>query len=231
MSSRSIVFATAALLFAYSHVPTGAHADALPGGSLDPTSITKYVTPLVIPPAMPRASAAQGVDRYEIAVRQFAQQVLPPGFPSTTVWGYGSVTDSGSFNFPAFTIEARVDRPVRVKWINGLVDASGHHLPHLLPVDPTLHWANPPGGIAGRDSDPVFTSTPGPYTGPVPLVTHLHGAHSAEESDGFPEAWYLPAANDIPAGFATVGSHYDDFKTEFLAKFGEAWQPGTAVFQ
>ena len=26
---------------------------------------------------------------------------------------------------------------------------SGNYLPHLLPVDPTLHWANPPGGTTG----------------------------------------------------------------------------------
>jgi hypothetical protein len=52
---------------------------------------------------------------------------------------------------------------------------------------------------------PAFTSTPGPYTGPVPIVTHLHGGHSAQESDGYAEAWFLPAANNIPGGFATVG--------------------------
>ena len=40
-------------------------------------------------------------------------------------------------------------RPVRIKWINELVDANGNYLPHLLPVDPTLHWANPPGGDGG----------------------------------------------------------------------------------
>ena len=27
-------------------------------------------------------------------------------------------------------------------------------------VDPTLHWANPPGGTAGRDMRPTFTATP-----------------------------------------------------------------------
>ena len=43
----------------------------------------------------------------------------------------------------------RWNRPVRVKWINELVDANGNYLPHLLPVDPTLHWANPPGGTDG----------------------------------------------------------------------------------
>ena len=119
---------------------------------------------------------------------------------------YGSAPHRGSFNYPAFTIEARVDRPVRVKWINDLVDRHGRYLPHLLPVDPTLHWANPPGGAAGRDSRPAFRSTPGPYRGPVPTVTHLHGSHSTEESDGFAEAWYLPHATNIPAGYARVGS-------------------------
>ncbi|HEU0042149.1 MAG TPA: multicopper oxidase domain-containing protein, partial [Jiangellaceae bacterium] len=100
-----------------------------------------------------------------------------------------------------------------------------------VPIDPTLHWANPPGGLAGRDSRPTFTSTPGPYRGPVPIVTHLHGGHSNEESDGYAEAWYLPAANNIPTGFATVGSFYDEFAAKFAAAEEEVWDPGTAVFQ
>jgi spore coat protein A len=211
--------------------PITASAEPLPGGSLDPTSIPKYVAPLVVPPAMPPVTQSGTLDTYEIAVRQFEQQVLPPGLPATTVWSYGAVADPGTFNYPAFTIEAQVDRPVRVTWVNGLVDAEGHYLPHLLPVDPTLHWANPPGGIEGRDDHPSFAATPGPYTGPVPIVTHVHGGHTAEESDGYPEAWYLPAATDIPPLFATVGTHYEEFRHKYLAKFGEAWAPGTAVFR
>ena len=50
---------------------------------------------------------------------------------------------------------------MRVKWINDFKDANGNYLPHLLPVDPTLHWANPPGGTADRDTRPTFDSTPG----------------------------------------------------------------------
>ena len=173
----------------------------------------------------------RNVDYYEIAVRQFRQQVLPPGMPKTTVWGYGSVDHPDTFNYPAFTVEARTDKAVRVKWINGLVDANGDFLPHLLPVDPTLHWANPPGGTAGRDSRPTFTSTPGPYRGPVPMVVHLHGGHNAEESDGYPEAWYLPAAKNIPPEFAAVGSYYDTFRTKFESIWHQPWEPGTAVFQ
>ncbi len=79
-------------------------------------------------------------------------------------------------NAPSLTIEASWNRPVRVKWINELMDANGHYLPHLLPVDQTLHWANPPGGVDGRDTRPTFNETPGPYTGPVPIVTRVHGA-------------------------------------------------------
>ncbi len=206
---------------------------AIPGGSLDPTTIHKYAAPLVIPPVMPPLTGPRNhaIDRYAIAVRQFRQQILPPGMAATTVWGYGSAPHRGTFNYPAFTIEARVDRPVRVKWINDLVDRNGRYLPHLLPVDPTLHWANPPGGIHGRDSRPKFPSTPGPYRGPVPIVTHLHGSHSTEESDGFAEAWYLPHATNIPAGYARVGSFYEEFRAKFKARWHQGWPPGTAVFQ
>jgi bilirubin oxidase len=70
-----------------------------------------------------------------------------------------------------------------------------------------------------------------PYTGPVPIVTHVHGAHTTEDSDGYPEAWYLPAANDIPAGYATGGTLFDQFKQEAEARQGQTWEPGSAVFQ
>ncbi len=208
-------------------------ADAMP---LNPAAIAKYTQPLVIPPAMPRTSKLlarmdKNVDYYEIAVRQFSQQILPPGMPATTVWSYGSANHPGTFNYPAFTIEAKWQRPVRVKWINDLKDSNGNYLPHLLPVDPTLHWANPPGGNVERDSRPSFTSTPGPYTGPVPIVTHVHGAHTTEDSDGYAEAWYLPAAANVPAGFAAVGTFYDEFKAKAEAARGQLWDPGSAVFQ
>ena len=110
---------------------------------------------------------------------------------------------------------------MRVKWINDLVDDDGNYLPHLLPVDPTLHWANPPGGTDGRDMRPTFTSTPGRYTGPVPIVTHAHGAVGVgDDSDGYAEAWYLPAADNIPAGFATEGTWYDFFAGKAQANYG-----------
>ena len=69
-----------------------------------------------------------------------------------------------------------------------------------------------------------------PYTGPVPIVTHVHGAHVGEESDGYAEAWYLPAATDIPGGYATTGTWYNTFKAQSEAKNGVTWDPGTSVY-
>jgi spore coat protein A, manganese oxidase len=230
----------------YTYLPGGGiqALAQIPGGTLDPADVLKYQTPLLIPPVMPRAAVltspgGKPTDYYEISMRQFSQQILPAGMPATTVWGYGAVSAQSKrglliHNAPSLTFEAMHDRPVRVKWINELVDGNGDFLPHLLPVDPTLHWANPPGGTVGRDGRPDFTGmeTPGPYTGPVPIVTHLHGSTDVgDESDGYAEAWYLPAANNIPGDFAAEGTWYDFFAGKAAAQFGVAWGPGFATFQ
>ena len=214
----------------------------IPGGTLDPGDVTKFVDALLIPPVMPKAATltqkgGKQVDYYEISVRQFKQQILPSDFPETTVWGYGAIKSASkkglkSHNAPSLTIEAQANRPVRIKWINGLKDSDGHYLPHLLPVDPTLHWANPPGGMEGRDTRPMFKTTPEPYTGPVPMVSHLHGAVGVgDESDGYAEAWYLPDAKNIPDGYATEGTWYDFFAGKASKKYGATWGPGFATFQ
>jgi FtsP/CotA-like multicopper oxidase with cupredoxin domain len=200
-------------------------AEAAPDGGpaplLDPTAIPKYVDPLVIPPQMPFESEDAGVRHYKIAVRQFQQQVLPTGMPLTTVWGYGRDGDplpgqggASTYNYPGFTIETRTDQSVRVTWVNGLVDEQDRYLPHLLPLDRTLHWADPFHGMQPAASEP--------YTGPVPLVVHVHGAHVADHSDGHPEAWYLPAATDIPSNAMTKGAYYHSV---------EAVGDGAALFE
>src|SRR6185369_13962321 len=198
----------------------------VPGGTLDPTTIPKYSDSLPIPQAMPKsASVASSIDSYQIAVRQFQQQLLPAGFQKTTVWGYGAVNDPSSFQYPARTIEAAVNRPVRVNWINDLKNSSGNFLPHLFAIDQTLHWANPPQDcIDGMMKSDCRGKSQLPYKGPVPLVTHLHGAHVGPDSDGYPEAWFLPKANNIPAGYATKGSHYDQID-------GAPTVPGQALYQ
>ncbi len=123
--------------------------------------------------AMPRPAIAQPVSGqvggeadYEIAVRRVRQR-LHRDLPDTLVWGYDGL-------FPGPTIEASVGETVTVRWLNDLRDDSGALLAaHDLVVDDCMH---------GPD-----------HSGDSPIiVTHLHGAHTFEESDGYPEDAYPP---------------------------------------
>jgi spore coat protein A len=231
---------------------TNAFADNI-GDPSDAGSIPKFVTPLVIPPVM---DSSAGPNKYNIAVREFNQQILPggiwkilnpeigdavPEYVATPVWSYGPAEDAtpalapdptSQFNYPAYTFETTANVPVSVRWINELVmnpddcfDKFGrlnkgaavdscHHISHLLPIDQTLHWANPV--MDCREGNPrtdCAGDNPDFYTGPVPIVTHVHGAHVDPHSDGYPEAWWLPAATNLATdytGIATSGSFFDD---------------------
>ncbi|MCF6249970.1 MAG: multicopper oxidase [Methylococcaceae bacterium] len=208
-------------------VASMASAVPVPGGSLDPLSITKFTQPLIIPPEMPATNVITDPvtgailrKEYRIGERQFDQQILPAGFPTTTVWSYGPADSpwvtSGQpvgFNYPAYTIEALSFVPTQVTWVNQLTDGpNGPFLPHLLTeaVDQTLHWANP--GQApcadGTSRTDCKGTTDVPYYGPVPMSTHVHGAHVQPDSDGYPESWWLPDASNIPAGYVTRGNKY-----------------------
>ena len=58
---------------------------------------------------------------------------------STTVWGYGA--KGGDVTWPGRTIERHVDdAPLEIRWQNNLTAKNGKPLPHLLPVDSSLHW-------------------------------------------------------------------------------------------
>jgi FtsP/CotA-like multicopper oxidase with cupredoxin domain len=192
---------------------------------LDPSSIPQFVQPLTVPTVMPPTGTDGDTTEYRIAARQIEQQILPEPMPTTTLWAYGRDGDplpapgvTSTFQYPGATVELRTGNPVRVTWINGLVDDGGRFLPHLLPVDSTIHWADP-GSESGHDhTDGSQTG----YSGPVPIVTHVHGGHSFDHSDGHPEAWFLPNAVNIPEGFATRGPTYRSQSEP---------QPGEAVFE
>jgi FtsP/CotA-like multicopper oxidase with cupredoxin domain len=131
---------------------------------------------------------------------------------------------NSQFNYPAYTVETLSGTPVDVRWLNQLVanpdgcnfaspvgDPDCNFRPHLLPIDQTLHWANPPKECReGAPRTDCAGDDPDPYAGPVPIVVHVHGAHVDAHSDGYPEAWWLPRAGDIPAGYATSGRVFDD---------------------
>jgi len=128
---------------------------------------------------------------------QFQQDlgIIDPisGLPlMTSVWGFGG-------SYPGPTIESRSTLlentlapglPVKVKWSNDLFQADGvTPLPHLLPVDTTLHCS------------PDALGNPSYCRPEVRTVTHLHGGHTDADSDGHPEAWFSP-------GYAEFGASY-----------------------
>lgn len=182
---------------------------------LDPTTIPKYTQPLVAIPEMPPTAVTAERTDYRVAVRQFTQQILPPPLPASTVWGYGREGDplpgdgvTSTFHVPGYTFETRSDRPVRVTWVNQLVDDRGAFLPHLFPVDATIHWADPEHAGHEHAGHEHADDEDASYRGPIPIVTHVHGAHSFDHSDGYPEAWYMPDAVDLPDEIARRGPFY-----------------------
>lgn len=197
-----------------SMLPLGAWAQ-----TLDPNLIPHFVTPLWVPglnnvPAAmtPLTYAGFNGNYYEIAARQTTQQVLPTkdinGNPlnRTTVWAFGPAGDTNFDNFhtPAIPIAAHTVKTVadpttvsvRVKWINDLKDSAGNFFsyPASIPIAQGKHWANPTGVCDGNTTPPDCQGQgSGQYTGPVPIAVHLHGSHTWSNSDGIPEAWFLPA--------------------------------------
>ena len=103
---------------------------------------------------------------------------------TTTVWGYGTGATGG---YLGPTLVAEEGSPVTITWRNQL-PLTGH----LLPVDFTLHRANP-----------IMKTIQDGFT---PLVTHLHGAESNANSDGYPEAWYTQTFGG--QGPAETGAFY-----------------------
>lgn len=160
---------------------------------LDPATIPKFQSNLPIPSrfAPLRNCADEGTAYYAVDISEFQQQLLPDGYPKTTVWGYGGFVKDPETGEPVYrrsspgpTFEAVKGEKIKVKWINRL------YRPHLFAVDPTLHWANP-NDMPMDPPKPWPAFPPGFYKAqwPVPTVTHLHGGATPPKSDGFPEAW------------------------------------------
>ena len=80
---------------------SNALAQAVPGGTLDPTTIPKYVSPLVIPPVLYDDQGGAAPLNEPVALRAFTQQILPAGFPATPLWGYGNPAEPATFFNPS----------------------------------------------------------------------------------------------------------------------------------
>ncbi len=152
----------------------GLCAWSVPGASAyldpsDPANIAKYVNSLpVIKDLGLRIDMTKEGNIGTVEMRETSQNLLGEDtagatFPATAVWGY-KFPQIGVTTYPGATIVAKKRKEVTVTWANKLPST------HLLPVDTSIHWANPDSGIA--------------------TVTHLHGGHTESASDGLPEAWF-----------------------------------------
>jgi spore coat protein A, manganese oxidase len=75
-------------------------------------------------------------------------------------------------SLPGPTFDIRSGQGILVEWENQLPTQ------HFLPIDHTVHGAE--------------SSKPD-----VRTVTHLHGAKAPDDSDGYPEDWYLPGKSKV----------------------------------
>ena len=125
---------------------------------------------------------------------------------STTIWGYGARPDSVSW--PGMTFERHVDDdPLKVRWVNALVDSDGEALKqHLLPVDPNLHWAYSLEDYHVTSMPKAADGVPSIALDGVPLVPHVHGGANDSDSDGNPE--YFASPGDLVKGPRWVSSNY-----------------------
>lgn len=154
-------------------------------GRLDPSTLTPFVAALPIP------ASVQGFEE-NLTTRSVVmgmweiEQELHPELEPTRVWAYG--TSRAAASYPGPTIEARTGAPLEIEWQNNLPPN------HFLPIDTTIHWADPP-------------DFPGAG---VPVVVHVHGGLQAPPSDGHPDAWFTPGFAQTGPGFVQRTYRYEN---------------------
>lgn len=119
--------------------------------------LTRFIDPLPRLRGISPTDVVDNVPFYDVRMVQFKQK-LHSQLGLTTLWGYNGL-------YPGPLFDVRRGNPISVKWRNQLPQN------HFLPIDPTIHGAEPP-------------------TPEVRTVVHLHGMKTLPASDGYPEAWF-----------------------------------------
>jgi spore coat protein A, manganese oxidase len=122
--------------------------------------LTKYIQPLPLPGAGIVVATPSGANQYAFTQTEIARQ-LHPELPPTPVWAYddgsGLAAQAGSFGM---AVVAQSGMPLDISYTNDLPET----YPDWIPVDSRLT----------------------PLGNQVRLMTHLHGAFVAADSDGNP---------------------------------------------
>jgi FtsP/CotA-like multicopper oxidase with cupredoxin domain len=155
-------------------------------------------------PKLTRNAAGKVIRKeFTVKIAKFNEQQLPPGFPSTPLFGYGgdvfvrydangqpqpAIEQTGPVQFvrtsPGPKFEQTRNVPDLTHYRNELAGE------HLGPVDPTLDWANP--NNFPKPTPPFAPFPPGypQAMSPITHTTHTHGIEVLPEFDGTPDTWF-----------------------------------------
>jgi spore coat protein A, manganese oxidase len=201
-----------------SELPLVSASNLVSQTAVDGATISKWVDPA--PTFVGARVDAFKYSNLTIDNQEFQENILPASFYSnlpspfkngTFVWGYSVNNGKATVgpHYPAFTIEARQNKTVDVTYTNSL-DNTTSQVQKYITVDQTIHWADPqnqmkPNAITGKNPEGPLT----PYSGPIPVVTHLHGGEVPSTSDGGPDAWFTKGYTlRGPAWTAGTSQHY-----------------------
>lgn len=161
-------------------------------------TLEKFVQPLPTLEEREPDGTRDGVDAYDIPVKEFTQN-LHPDLPDTTLWGFDGV-------YPGPLITAERGEPIQVRFDNSFLPDT-----HLLEVDKRIGGTTPENYHYDG------------FDGPVPevrTVTHFHGLEIEPESDGQADMWTSPGGaegprfskewQELPMGQARLTSTYHD---------------------
>jgi len=180
---------------------------------LDPNTIPKFKSELprffTYHPKLIKDGSGKVIRKeYTVRIAKFFEQQLPPGFPSTQLFGYGGdvlvddCIDDDALSQPGCSTDHCQSRVAfrrtspgpkfeQTKGIPALIhyrnEIEGRH---PLAVDPTLDWANP--NNFPKPNPPFLPFPPGyaEAQSPVPHTTHTHGIEVDPSFDGTPDTWF-----------------------------------------
>jgi spore coat protein A len=160
--------------------------------------LTKYIQPLPVPGAGIVVATPSGMNQYAFTLREIARQ-LHPNLPPTPFWAYddgsGLGGQAGSFGM---ALVAETSTPIDVTYTSNLPE----FYPDWIPVDTRLT----------------------PLGNHVRMLTHLHGAFVAADSDGNP--WITP--NGLGMG-EMQNAHYPNEQPATLMWFHDHYLGATRL--
>ncbi|MCB9283524.1 MAG: multicopper oxidase domain-containing protein [Lewinellaceae bacterium] len=134
-----------------------------PPPTLDPAFTTPFASELPVPDVIDMTNGGNKVLQLRKTTQWLGIYSQAGTKLYTNVYGYGLGNNA---SYPGPTIVAAKGTPINIKWQNKLPNG------HLMFIDYSLHMAQ-------------WKTNNG-----IPIVTHLHGGHVPDHSDGNTEAWY-----------------------------------------